>query len=181
MKIDEIKCVLYASRITMPFGVMMAIADEKAVYSLMVEDHRSSEPRMNQLQRDMSASITWGRTEPINMLEQELRDYFAGTLKEFKTPLKFCGTPFQQAVWKELCNIPYGETRSYAEIAKAIGNPSACRAIGQANTVNPLWVIVPCHRVINANGTLGGYNGGPSRKQWLLDHEQKRCLGSRVE
>lgn len=177
MKIKDIKCVLKASRVTTPFGVMIAVADDNAIYLLMIEDHHGTEHRMAQLKRDMAACIEPGRTQVIDMLEQELRDYFAGTLKEFKTPITFSGTPFQHIVWQALREIPYGQTRSYAEIAQAIGKPSASRAIGKANGLNPLWIIVPCHRVINANGTLGGYNGGVSRKQWLLDHEKKKLAG----
>jgi O-6-methylguanine DNA methyltransferase len=104
----------------------------------------------------------------LRQARDELIRYFAGERVTFTTPLDMKGTPFQIAVWRELCNIPYGETRSYGEIALAIGRPSASRAVGAANGANPLAIIVPCHRVIGGNGTLIGYGGGLPTKLWLL-------------
>jgi AraC family transcriptional regulator of adaptative response/methylated-DNA-[protein]-cysteine methyltransferase len=173
MKIEDIKCVLKTSRIVMPFGAVMAIGDDEAVYLLIVEKHRNAEPRITRLQRDIGALVVWGKADPLIMLEKELRGYFSRTLKEFKTPIKLCGTPFEQAVWKELCTIPYGQTRSYAEIAAAIGNPSEIHKVAQATIINPLWFIVPCHRAINANREFEEYDRGLSRRRWVLDHEQK--------
>lgn len=98
--------------------------------------------------------------------------YFAGKLQQFDLPMAALGTPFQQAVWNALCDIPYGETVSYLEIAQAIGNPKAVRAVGAANGRNPLSIIVPCHRVIGRSGALTGYAGGIPIKRWLLDLEQ---------
>jgi len=109
-------------------------------------------------------------------LHYELNQYFEDKLQSFQTPLTFLGTPFQKQVWEELLKIPAGETRSYSEIAIAIGRPSAFRAVAQANGANQLALIVPCHRVINADGQLGGYGGGLTRKKWLLDHERERWL-----
>lgn len=102
----------------------------------------------------------------------QLREYFDGTRREFALPLAFEGTEFQQAVWKELLAIPYGKTRSYGEIAQSIGNPKACRAVGMANNRNPIAIIVPCHRVIGANGKLVGYGGGLDIKERLLALEK---------
>lgn len=107
---------------------------------------------------------------------KQLNEYFAGRRREFELPLCFHGTTFQQAVWRELQRIPYGETRSYADIAIGIGNPKAVRAIGQANHRNPIMIIVPCHRVINKNGTLGGFGGGLEVKKFLLDLEKGRGI-----
>lgn len=101
----------------------------------------------------------------------QLREYFAGTRSDFDLPLAGAGTEFQQRVWAELRNIEYGETISYAELATRIGQPTASRAVGMANSRNPIAVIVPCHRVVGANGTLTGYAGGLERKQWLLELE----------
>ena len=103
----------------------------------------------------------------------EFRDYFAGRLQRFTLPLAARGTAFQQAVWLALCDIPYGETVSYLEIAEAIGNPKAVRAVGAANGRNPLSIIVPCHRVIGSSGALTGYAGGIPIKRWLLALEQQ--------
>jgi methylated-DNA-[protein]-cysteine S-methyltransferase len=101
----------------------------------------------------------------------QLQAYFAGRLRDFDVPLVLKGTPFQQRVWEELQRIPYGETRSYAELAASVGSPRAIRAVGTANGRNPIAVIVPCHRVINTGGGLGGYATGLDHKRWLLDLE----------
>jgi methylated-DNA-[protein]-cysteine S-methyltransferase len=102
----------------------------------------------------------------------QLREYFAGELRDFEVSTSASGTPFQLRVWKALTTIPYGETRSYGEIARQIRNPKAVRAVGRANGANPIAVIVPCHRVIGANGTLTGYGGGLDRKEKLLKLER---------
>jgi methylated-DNA-[protein]-cysteine S-methyltransferase len=104
----------------------------------------------------------------------QLDAYFAGELLEFDLKLELFGTEFQRSVWGALLTIPYGETRSYGEIARQIGSPSACRAVGLANGHNPIGIIVPCHRVIGANGSLTGYGGGLHRKQSLLEMEKNR-------
>ncbi|MGE5181579.1 MAG: methylated-DNA--[protein]-cysteine S-methyltransferase [Acidobacteriota bacterium] len=103
---------------------------------------------------------------------RQLDEYFAGKRRDFDLPLAPEGTAFQQRVWRELVKIPYGETWSYGELARAIGRPAAARAVGAANGKNPIAIIVPCHRVIGANGTLVGYGGGLPVKSWLLAHEQ---------
>lgn len=101
----------------------------------------------------------------------QLTSYFAGSLTRFEVPIKFDGTEFQRQVWTHLREIPYGETITYGELARRVGNPNASRAVGLANGRNPIAVIIPCHRVIGANGRLTGYGGGLDRKSWLLDHE----------
>lgn len=103
----------------------------------------------------------------------QLEEYFAGTRQVFDLPLAPAGTAFQQQVWAALCTIPYGETRSYGEQARSINHERAVRAVGLANGKNPLGIIVPCHRVIGANGALTGYAGGIERKRWLLAHEAR--------
>lgn len=105
---------------------------------------------------------------------QQLSAYFAGTLSHFNLPLEARGTAFQQQVWQELCAIPFGQTCSYADIARGIDNVKAVRAVGAANGRNPIAIVVPCHRVIGANGTLTGYAGGLDKKDWLLKHEQRQ-------
>lgn len=101
----------------------------------------------------------------------QLDAYFSGKLMAFDVPMLFSGTDFQCSVWKQLSTIPYGETISYGELARRVGNPNASRAVGLANGRNPISIIVPCHRVIGANGSLTGYGGGLERKTWLLEHE----------
>ena len=105
---------------------------------------------------------------------KQLEEYFAGERKTFDVPLDLWGTPFQQEVWKALLQIPYGETRSYQDIAQSVGNPKAVRAVGGANGRNPVPVIVPCHRVIRSDGNLGGYGGGLDIKRDLLDLENRK-------
>ena len=102
----------------------------------------------------------------------QLTEYFSGARAEFDVPLAPSGTPFQQLVWKELRRIPYGEVRTYGQIAAAIGHPKAARAVGQAANRNPLWILIPCHRVVGKNGNLTGYAGGLTMKQTLLELEQ---------
>jgi methylated-DNA-[protein]-cysteine S-methyltransferase len=109
--------------------------------------------------------------EPLAATLEQLSEYFAGTRRVFDLPLRLQGTAFQQRVWRELREIPYGETWSYGQLAKRIGNPSASRAVGLANGRNPISILVPCHRVIGADGSLTGYGGGLERKRWLLAHE----------
>ncbi len=102
---------------------------------------------------------------------EQLEAYFAGELTDFEIPMTMRGTDFQRRVWASLCEIPYGETISYGELARRVGNPKASRAVGLANGRNPLAIVVPCHRVIGADGSLTGYGGGLERKVWLLEHE----------
>jgi methylated-DNA-[protein]-cysteine S-methyltransferase len=109
--------------------------------------------------------------EPLRDAAWQLNEYFAGRRREFDVPLRLRGTQFQQRVWQVLQEIPYGETLSYGELARRIGNPNASRAVGLANGRNPISILVPCHRVIGADGSLTGYGGGVERKRWLLAHE----------
>ncbi len=114
-----------------------------------------------------------GYSDPIGSIQEELSLYFQGKLYEFQTPTVALGTPFQKAVWKELKNIAYGQTVSYGDIARDIGNPKGFRAVAQAVGGNPLAILVPCHRVICGNGSIGGYAGGLQRKQRLLALENR--------
>ena len=108
---------------------------------------------------------------PLAAASLQLTEYFAGTRRAFDLPMRLEGTPFQQRVWQELLEIPYGDTWSYGQLAKRIGNPNGSRAVGLANGQNPISILVPCHRVIGADGSLTGYGGGLERKSWLLAHE----------
>ncbi|AVQ21950.1 cysteine methyltransferase [Fusobacterium necrophorum subsp. funduliforme] len=114
------------------------------------------------------------RTELLEEAERQLQEYFAGRLQHFDLPLHPQGTEFQKKVWKALMSIPYGETRSYGEIAKQIGKEKAVRAVGGANHVNPISIVIPCHRVIGKNGSLTGYGGGLKIKETLLTLERKK-------
>ena len=122
---------------------------------------------------DDAPEAPYGECPVLRETARQLEEYFAGTRREFALPLAPRGTGFQQLVWRALTQIPYGVTRSYGELARAIARPSASRAVGAANGKNPIAIIVPCHRVIGANGTLTGYAGGLAAKQWLLAHEAR--------
>jgi len=165
--------LLKASLLDTRLGPMIAIADEDALYLLEFVDLRGLECEVEHLRQKTKAAIVPGQTGPICSLEHELREYFEGGLREFKTPNILLGSTFQKNVWEELRKIPYGGTRSYTDIATVIGKPSAFRAVARANGANQLAIVVPCHRVINMNGDLGGYGGGLTRKRWLIDHEQQ--------
>ncbi|MGF9699396.1 bifunctional transcriptional activator/DNA repair enzyme AdaA [Paenibacillus sp. MABNR03] len=167
--------VLKASWIDTRLGPMMAVADDTALYLLEFVDRRGLEREVERLRKRTKSAIVPGVTEPIRSIERELEQYFEGTLSAFHTPLFCLGTPFQKSVWEQLVAIPPGETRSYQDIAAALGKPSACRAVAQANGANQLAIVIPCHRVINASGDLGGYGGGLTRKNWLLMHEKSGC------
>ena len=154
-------------------GIMVAIGDEHVLYLLEFTDKPKLEHEIQKLQTTLNALITGGCTKPIASIQNELALYFAGTLIQFKTPVQLVGSPFQKTVWQELCNTPYGQTRSYKDQATVIGNEKACRAVGNTNGTNQLVIIVPCHRIITTNGKLGGYSCGIARKQWLLNHEKR--------
>ena len=168
--------ILKSTWLSTPLGPMLAIADEHALYLLEFAERRNLERELKQLPIKSGAIIIPGRTRHIDSIEQELALYFAGTLKKFKTPVHLLGSPFQQNVWHTLMTIPYGHTASYAQEAITMGKPSASRAVANANGANQLAIIIPCHRIINSNGNLGGYGGGIARKQWLLNHEKKNIL-----
>lgn len=165
--------ILKASWLDTPLGPMLTIADEEALYLLEFVDRRGLEREIERLRRKTKSAIIPGHTKPISSIERELNLYFKGQLIEFKTPILLLGSLFQKHVWAELVKIPPGETRSYSNIAVAIGRPTAFRAVAQANGANQLAIIIPCHRVINTNGELGGYGGGLARKEWLINHEKK--------
>jgi len=171
MKTDA--SLLKVSSFDTPLGPLLAISDEKALYLLEFADRRGPEAEMQRFGQKVKATIIPGLTDPICSIKNELSLYFAGTLSTFKTPLFTIGSPFQKSVWEQLRKIPYGSTISYGEQAAAIDKPTAYRAVALANGANQFSIVVPCHRVINTNGELGGYGGGISRKKWLLNHEKK--------
>lgn len=172
MIIEDIKN-LKMSYIDTPLGQMVAISDDNALYLLEFVDNSNLEFKVKQIVNKTKSNLVLEDSEPINLIRTELNQYFAGTLKEFKTPIVLLGTEFQKTVWQELKEVPYGQTRSYANIATLIKRPSAFRAVAQANSSNYMPIIIPCHRIINSNGKLCGYSGGIAHKKWLLVHESK--------
>ncbi|WP_028608732.1 bifunctional transcriptional activator/DNA repair enzyme AdaA [Paenibacillus harenae] len=165
--------ILKASWLDTQLGPMIAIADEEALYLLEFVDRRGLEREVERLRLRTKSAIIPGHTAPIISIQSELEDYFNGKRFEFKTPLYLLGSSFQKEVWEQLKKIPPGQTSTYADVAAAIGRPSAYRAAAQANGANQLAIVIPCHRVINSNGEFGGYGGGLSRKRWLLQHEKE--------
>jgi AraC family transcriptional regulator of adaptative response/methylated-DNA-[protein]-cysteine methyltransferase len=128
--------------------------------------------QIERIRRRLRAVFVPERHASIDRLETDLEAYFAGDLRSFETPLELCGTEFQCEVWGALREVPYGETRSYADIARVVGRPGAVRAVGTANGANALALVVPCHRVVASDGRLAGYGGGLWRKRRLLEIER---------
>jgi AraC family transcriptional regulator of adaptative response/methylated-DNA-[protein]-cysteine methyltransferase len=172
---------LWARRLETPLGTMLALADDTGLRLLEFVDRRGLERELVGLRRRLKCAIVPGSHAILDRTAGQLMEYFAGQRTEFDLPLAPVGSDFQQRVWAELRRIAPGSTRSYAEMARRLGIPKGPRAIGRANGSNMLALVIPCHRVINADGSLNGYAGGLWRKQRLLEHEQKwsKELGAR--
>ncbi len=150
--------IVFYRRMSSPIGELLLTTNGEALTGVYMAPHEIGDG--------------WRRDDAVLLpAVEQLESYFAGDLREFDVPLTLDGTDFQRRVWTALRAIPYGTTISYGELARRIGQPTASRAVGAANGCNPISIIVPCHRVIGANGTLTGYGGGLDRKQWLLKHE----------
>jgi len=149
-----------------PVGRLVLAGDDEALRFLHLPGDSHAGPFL-------APSTRRGRPSSVAKAEQQLQAYFAGELTSFDVPLDPVGTPFQQKVWWALTEIPFGETRSYGEVARRIGQPNASRAVGMANNRNPIALIIPCHRVIGADGSLTGYGGGLPLKERLLAHERQ--------
>jgi AraC family transcriptional regulator of adaptative response/methylated-DNA-[protein]-cysteine methyltransferase len=165
------KTVIDIVRLETPVGTMLAGGVEDGICLLEFSDRRMLETELKQLAKYFNATIIQGENKHFVLLRKELKEYFEHKLKNFSVPLCAPGTEFQKSVWKELQNIPFGKTRSYKEQATALGKPEAVRAVANANGMNRISIIIPCHRVIGADGSLTGYGGGLWRKNWLLEHE----------
>jgi O-6-methylguanine DNA methyltransferase len=153
-----------------PIGPMLIGATEDAVVLCEFAERPMARAQLASVRRRIGPTVT-GDAPLLGRLERQLREYFAGDRRDFDLPLDMPGSAFQDRVWSELRRIPYGETISYRELATRVGTPAASRAVGRANGSNRLAVVVPCHRVIAANGGLGGYGGGLPAKRKLLDLE----------
>ena len=164
--------VVHVTRVPTPIGPMIAGATEDALCLLEFADRESLETKLERAADRLDAVLAPGETEVTRLATDELARYFAGELTTFATPLDVPGTGFQQAVWSALREVPYGETISYGEQARRIGRPDAVRAVARANGDNRIAIIVPCHRVIGADGSLTGYGGGLWRKRRLLELER---------
>lgn len=176
----EAGCI-HTTVIETPLGPVMAGATDDGVCLLEFTTRKMLETQLRTLRTLFEAALVPGTNAHLDQLRAELAAYFAGQLQRFTVPLRYPGTPFQQQVWTQLQHIPYGETWSYAALAEAIGNPGAVRAVGTANGQNRLAILIPCHRVVNKDGRLGGYGGGLWRKQALLDLEQRTARKANVQ
>src|SRR2546422_2188882 len=163
---------LVRSKISTPLGSMIAVADDSALRLLEFENRVALTGELRRLERD-SGVINLGSNTITETLGSQLSDYFTGQSTAFQIPLIQSGTAFEEAVWHALQQIPHGQTRSYGQIAETLGQPEKSREVGKANGANSISIIVPCHRVIGADGSLVGYGGGLWRKKWLLDHERR--------
>ncbi|MBX3691062.1 methylated-DNA--[protein]-cysteine S-methyltransferase [Dokdonella sp.] len=160
---------MYYDHIDSPIGRILLAGDGRALTFIGLPESR----------RPFMIPADWQRdTRRFDEARRQFDAWFAGRLQAFDLPLAARGTPFQLRVWEALTTIPYGETISYAELARRIGQPTASRAVGLANGTNPLPIIVPCHRVIGASGSLTGYGGGLEAKRFLLDHERRHAAVS---
>lgn len=167
--------VIDITRLETPLGTMFACAVEQGICLLEFTDRRMLETELKQLSKSLNATIIQGSNKHFDMLRQQLHEYFQGTRTEFSVPLFTAGTHFQKAVWTELQNIPYGTTRSYKQQATALLNPQAVRAVANANGMNRVSILIPCHRVIGDDGHLTGYGGGLWRKKWLIELEKNNA------
>lgn len=165
--------VINIMRLETPLGTMFAGAVEDGICLLEFTDRKMLETEFKILSKSLNANIIQGDNPHFEPLKNQLNEYFEGKRQEFTIPLFTPGTKFQQSVWKELQNIPYGTTRSYKEQATALNMPEAVRAVANANGMNKISILIPCHRVIGHDGNLTGYGGGLWRKKWLLDLEKQ--------
>jgi AraC family transcriptional regulator of adaptative response/methylated-DNA-[protein]-cysteine methyltransferase len=160
-----------------PLGPLVAGATPRGVCLLEFSDRRMLETELRDLSRRLGAVVP-GSNAHLDALEAQLPEYFSGRRSAFEVPLDLVGTPFQKTVWEALLRIPFGATRSYGSLAREVGRPGASRAVGRANGQNRVAIVVPCHRVVHEDGTLGGYGGGLRRKQHLLDLERRVAGGA---
>lgn len=155
------------ARVTAPFGELTIVASDAGLRYVMFDNDAHPKPVD-------TLAVTDDENHPIVALTAaQLAEYFNGTRSRFDIPLDLVGTEFQVAAWKSLASVPFGTTTSYAKQAASIGRPTATRAIGAANGRNPVVIVLPCHRIVGADGSLTGFGGGLPTKQWLLQHEQK--------
>ena len=171
-KNSKMEKIVDLKRIETPLGTMIACANENGICMLEFSDRKALPTELKEISKHFDANIVQGENPHFKTLEKELEEYFEGKLKDFTVPLAPVGTDFQKKVWEILRTIPYGTTRTYQQQADILGNPKAVRAVANANGLNKISIIIPCHRVIGSNGTLTGYGGGIWRKQKLLELEK---------
>ncbi len=174
------KTIINIHRFESPLGPMFVCATQTGICLLEFTDRKMLETELKSLTKLLDANIIHGHNPHFDTVEKQIKEYFNKERKEFSVPLHTPGSEFQQKVWKELQNIPYGSTRSYKQQSIAINQPTATRAVANANGMNRIAIIIPCHRVIGEDGHLTGYGGGLWRKKWLLDLERGANPHSKV-
>lgn len=167
------KAIIHIIRFTSPLGPMFACASSKGVCLMDFTDRKILEEEFKDLCKRLNAVILPGSNPHLDLVKKQMAEYFSGIRQSFTVPLHFPSTQFRESVWTELQNIPYGQTRSYKQQAEAMHKPKAVRAVAAANGQNRINIMIPCHRVIGADGSLTGYGGGLHRKKWLLDFEKE--------
>jgi methylated-DNA-[protein]-cysteine S-methyltransferase len=160
---------IYVSELHSPIGTLCLASSDKGVVCIGFSGRQAFLKDLERLVPDMELEEDAGKNKKV---VRQLKEYFSGARKDFDLPLHLIGTEFQKLVWRQLCQVPFGQTASYKEIAKKIGRPKGMRAVGQANHRNPIPIIIPCHRIIGANGHLVGFGGGLDKKRFLLSHEE---------
>lgn len=167
---------IYIDCIESPVGPLLLGALQDGICLLEFTERTRLEIQLNSLQKRLARIVVSGSNKHTDQARGQLRQYFAGERTQFDLPLVYPGTEFEVRVWNALLQIPYGEMRSYEDLAGKIGSAGAARAVGRANGMNRIAIIIPCHRVVNKSGKLGGYGGGLWRKQFLLNLECKQAL-----
>jgi|MGYP001308140597 AraC family transcriptional regulator of adaptative response/methylated-DNA-[protein]-cysteine methyltransferase len=165
--------MIIITKIKTPLGEMIAGATDEGICLLEFTDRRMLPTEYKDLTRLLKTTLEDGENRHLKILKKQLKEYFDGSRKDFSIALVTPGSEFQKAVWKELQNIKFGTTRTYQEQSIALNRPDSVRAVANANGMNRISIVIPCHRVIGSDGRLTGYGGGLKRKKWLLDHEKK--------
>jgi AraC family transcriptional regulator of adaptative response/methylated-DNA-[protein]-cysteine methyltransferase len=162
---------LFAKWFETPIGPILAVTSETHLFAVEFHDEKTRVNAQPRLERRLNANIVPGSSDALEQFTEEFEAYLAGKKFEFRVPLHYEGTEFERRVWEKLLDVPLGETCSYGDLARAIGEPTAFRAVAQANNANHIPIVIPCHRCIGSDGSLTGFGGGLWRKKWLLRHE----------
>lgn len=170
--------VLYVTQVPSPLGSILLAGNDEAVYLVEFQGRRMLETQFSVLEKRLNAVFFPGETDPLRRMRNDLTAYFEGKRADFRTPVRYPGTPLQEQVWRALVDVPYGGTRTYGQLAAGIGRPAAIRAVARAVGENRLAIVLPCHRIVAADGRLTGYGGGLWRKRYLLALEGGREPGS---
>lgn len=165
------KIGLFAKWFETPIGPILAVASEAHLYAVEFHDEKTRANAFSKVERKLNTHVVPGTSSALEQFSDEFEAYLAGKRFDFRVPLHYDGTEFERRVWQALLDVPLGETCSYGDLARAINEPTAFRAVAQANNANRIPIVIPCHRCIGSDGSLTGFGGGLWRKKWLLRHE----------